>query len=397
MGILDAPVTPASIGAVPAPTLTAENLNAARTAALRPARAGLANRDYARTDMVFWGTSMTEGGPGVGNGGAGPSNGWRRWLDKLQLNLRNRLALAQPVTGSTGYIPAFLQTFNAGGTAAYSRVTPNGVSYSGNLTGYGSGLGNRSLGLVAATDWIQFTFTGDAFDLFLSTHSTASTVCKIEIDGAVDQATYTLPAQTLKSTYYRKTGLTVGSHTVKVTWVSTGPVVVDGLKPYNGDVSKGVHVWDAGRGSAKIQDIGNPPSSGQRPFLQMGLVQPTLAGVEWGFNEYFGNITSAAFKTNLTAFVNACAANVTTPPTFLFIIWPEPKHPSTPVEPYANYVQAIRDVAAATTNGVVVDFGERIPKAVSEASGLFYSDQVHWSDKGSAYVADVLAEVIVPK
>lgn len=344
--------------------------------------------------MAFWGTSMTEGGPGIA-ASAGPSNRYRRWLDKLQLNLRSRYPLSQPATGGLGYIPAHFQTFFAGGTSEFSRVTPEGVSYSGNLVGYGAGLGNRALGLTAAGHWIQFTFTGDAFDLFVSTHTTASTKVLLTIDGVAEATPRTLPATNLTGTRFRVTGLTTSSHTVRATWDSVGPVVVEGLMPYNGDIAKGIQIWDAAKGSSKAIDYGTDANS--RIFQPLTLIQPQLMGVEFGYNEYFGNIASATFQTQLTNFVSYIKGKVTGAPTILFIIWPEPKHSGTPAEPYANYVAAIRAVAAATTNGVVVDFGERIPIYSSNAAGFFYTDEVHWSDKGAAYVADVLAEVIAPK
>ena len=379
------------------PTSTQENLPSTRTAALRPAHLGLGNRDFSQANLVFWGTSVTEGGPGVA-GGVGPGNGWRRWQDKLRANLRNRLPLYQSVTGSTGYIPAFYKTFNAGGTsgtiAGGTNIYPNGVTYSStSLVGYGSGLGSRSLGLAAAGDWVQFTFTGDAFDLFVSTHTTASPVVSVSVDGGA-ATTYTLPSTTLTASRYSVTGLTVGSHTVRATF-NTGTVVVDGLMPYNGDSAKGIHVWDAGRGSAKITDVAT--SSVFRGFKQMGLIGPSLIGVEWGYNEYFGKVPSATFESNLQQFVAACAADVTGSPTFLFIIWPEPTPSGTPAEPWANYVQAIRDVAAATTNGIVVDFSERLPSYRDNSLGFFYTDLVHPTDKGSQYIADVLANIIAPK
>lgn len=353
---------------------------------------GLGNREYAQANLVFWGTSMTEGGPGIANG-AYSGNRYRRWLDKLAVNLRERLPLSNSITGSTGYIPAFYKTFNAGGTSnavAGGVIAPDGVTYSSTaLVGYGSGLGSRSIGLTTAGDWIQFTFTGDAFDLFLSTHTSASTVCSVSIDGGV-ATNHTLPAQTLKSEKYSVTGLAVASHTVKVSWVSTGPVCVDGLMPYNGDSAKGIQVWDAGKGSAKITDVGT--TSGFRGFQQMGLLSPLLVGVEWGYNEYFGNIPSATFQANLQSFVSACISNAANA-VYMFFIWPEP-YKAGSGEPYSNYTSAIRTVAANTSNSVVVDFSQKLPANVNNTYGLFYTDNVHPSDKGSQYIADELASII---
>ena len=362
---------------------------------LKSLQVAIGNRDFSPINMVFWGTSMTEGGPGVA-ASIGPNNGWRRWLNKVQNQLRSRFPLNDKnIVGSTGFIPPFYKSFNAGGTKTLiagdaNNVAPSGVTYSGNLTGYGSGLGNRAVGLSTASDWIQFTFTGDAFDLFLSTHTTASTVCSVSVDGGA-AVNKTLPATTLTPDKYSITGLTTGTHTVKVSWVSTGPVVVTGLMPYNGDVNNGIRLWDAGRGSAKITDVGTLNGVG---FKHLGLINPYLVGIEWGYNEYFGNVASAAFKANLQSFVAACQANVSASTIFLFINWPKPTHPSTPIEPWSNYVQAIKDVASATANSIILDLSQSLPDSSDTSLGILY-DGVHFNDKGSGHVADLITSFFV--
>jgi lysophospholipase L1-like esterase len=378
MGILDKP-------AAPAQTITDEGLSAARLAALRPWHAALARRDYQKAVALFCGTSMTEGGPML------TTSRDRRWTDRLHRLLRARYPLASQPAGSIGYIPSFYQTFSAGGTSQYGLVTPVGVTYSGDHLEVASGIGARTIELDSTGDWIEFAFTGTGADLHLASRAIASSTGTVTIDGGAPIAA-SIPAGTNAAALQQIRGLTAGAHTVRVTW-SSGQVDVGGLYPYSGDENKGIHVYDGGKGSATASNFANAG-----PFRQNANLQPSLVCIEFGYNEFFGNTSVATFKTNLQAVVtNALGNGLTLAPTCLFIIWQEPYDATPATEPYSAYATAIKEVAAATTNGIVVDFRNRFPAYNSNALGLWGTDTVHHSDAGAAYVADVLNEVLAPR
>ncbi|WP_156463752.1 SGNH/GDSL hydrolase family protein [Curtobacterium sp. Leaf154] len=357
----------------------------------RPLTSGLGGRDVAPFDWVCWGTSMTEGGPA--NGAPEVALGRQvRWLDRLQLTLRSRFPLLSPVAGSVGYIPAFYQTFFVAGTTANGRVTPAGVTYSGNLIAVGSGLASRSLALTTTSDWIQFTFTGDSVDVFGGTLATASTTATVSVDGGAAQA-WNLPASARKATKFSVTGLTAGSHTIRITGGSAGNVAIDGIMPYNGDRLKGIRIWDGGKGSAKIGDYGTDSTS--LIFQSMGLIQPRMLTIEFGFNEYFGNVDPALFQTQLTNSVSWMLAPCTVKPTVQFIVFPEPSITgSARSYLYQAYVDAVYAAAAATPNSFVTDLRNAIEPGVTAGSaGLgMYFDGVHFNAYGQAAVADLILE-----
>jgi lysophospholipase L1-like esterase len=362
-----------------------------RQTAKRPLTSGLGGRDVAPFDWVCWGTSMTEGGPA--NGAPEVALGRQvRWLDRLQLTLRSRYPLLTPVTGTVGYIPAFYQTFFVAGTTANGRVTPAGVTYSGNLIAVGSGLASRSLALTTTSDWIQFTFTGDSVDVFGGTLATASTTATVSVDGGAAQA-WNLPTSARKATKFSVTGLTAGSHTIRITGGSVGNVAIDGIMPYNGDRTKGIRIWDGGKGSAKIGDYGTDSTS--LIFQSMGLIQPRMLTIEFGFNEYFGNVDPALFQTQLTNSVSWMIAPVTVKPTVQFIVFPEPSITGAArTYPYQAYVDAVYAAAAATPNSFVTDLRSALePGLAAGSAGLgMYFDGVHFNAYGQAAVADLILE-----
>ncbi|PZE26244.1 SGNH/GDSL hydrolase family protein [Curtobacterium sp. MCLR17_042] len=363
----------------------------ARQAVKRALTSGLSRRDVAPFDWVCWGTSMTEGGPA--NGANEVALGRQvRWLDRLQLTLRSRFPLIAPVAGGIGYVPAFYQTFFVGGSSANGRVTPAGVTYSGNLIAVGSGLASRSLALTATSDWIQFTFTGDSVDVFGGTLATASTTATVSVDGGAAQP-WALPTSARKATKFSVTGLSAGTHTIRITGGSAGNVAIDGIMPYNGDRSKGIRVWDAGKGSAKIGDYGSDSTS--LIFQSMGLIQPRMLTIEFGFNEYFGNVDPALFQTQLTNAAAWMIAPCTVKPTVQFIVFPEPSITgSARTYPYQAYVDAVYAAAAATPNSFVTDLRDALEPGVTAGSaGLgMYFDGVHFNAYGQAAVADLILE-----
>lgn len=390
IGDAETPIGGALLGTIAAGVKTTEAATLSTRQQIKQAlTSGLARRDSPGFDIVNWGTSMTEGGPVAMSGRVG------RWQDREQAALRARFPLLAPVAGGAGYIPAFFQTFLPGGTQENARVTPTGISYSGVLTPYSSGLGNRALGLPTGADWIQFTITGDSFDLFGSTHTTANANALVSIDGAAAE-TWVIAATTLTSGRFRKTGLSAGSHTVRVTGGGAGVAVVDGIMQYVGDRDKGIHVWDAGKGSAKISDFGADSSS--RIWQPLGFIQPRVLRIEYGFNEYFGNIAPATFKTSLQNAVGYMRARITVPPTVQFIVWPEPSVTGGQgANGYQPYVDAIYEAAAATPNAFVTDLRNALPRGKDANTLGIYFDGVHFSGPGQAAAGDLILEDLLSR
>ncbi|MCO7202132.1 SGNH/GDSL hydrolase family protein [Microbacterium sp. CnD16-F] len=368
----------------------ADTLSPAFTAAMMPWYAALARREFEKCNAVFVGTSITEGGP-VQSGGLGVTARANRWVDRLAQLLRARNPLLSPPVGSKGYIPAFYQTFNGGGVQENGRITPTGVTYGGApLVAAGAGLGNRTLELDSSGDFIQFTFDGTGCDLYYNSRSVASSTATYQVDGGADQ-TLPVPAATGTGAMLPIRGLAAGSHTIRVTWGS-GQVDVDGIYPYNGDESKGIHLYEAGKGSAKASDV-----MGTGPYRALTHIQPALIGIEFGYNEFFAPVALPTFKTNLQTVVTNARANVTKPPTVLFLKWAEPFDATPAPDSYDAYMAVVDEVAAATPNAVVVDFRTRYPANTPNTLGLWHGDKVHDSDYGAQYKADVLARFLTPQ
>lgn len=363
----------------------------ARQTPKRALTSGVGRRDVAPFDWVFWGTSMTEGGPA--NGPAEVALGRQvRWTDRLLNTLRARFPLLAPVAGGVGYIPSFYQTFFVGGTTANGRVTPEGVTYSSNLIAVGSGLASRSLALTTSSEWIQFTFTGDSVDILGGTLQVAGTTATVSVDGGSGQ-TWTLPNAKTTATKFSVTGLTTGTHTVRITGGGTGNVAIDGIMPYNGDRGKGIRIWNAGKGSAKIGDYGSDSTS--LIWQSMGTIQPRMLTIEFGFNEYFGNVDPALFQTQLTNATSWMLARCTIKPTVQFIVFPEPSITGAArTYPYLSYVNAVYAAAAATPNSFVTDLRGALEAGVTVGSGGLgmYFDGVHFNASGQGGAADLILE-----
>jgi hypothetical protein len=90
-------------------SMSAANIDTLDAKAMRPWYAALANRDYAPANAVFFGDSITEGGPGT-------SAPYRRWLDLLNKRLHSQF-LPGANYGDV-YKPAYYVSYVAPSTVA---------------------------------------------------------------------------------------------------------------------------------------------------------------------------------------------------------------------------------------------------------------------------------------
>lgn len=363
MGILDAPAP------------TQERLRAQNDAALRRFRAAFADRARNPVMIATWGDSKTEGQ--TSDVGATAADSWPRQL------LTSLRAKYQPagVVGGEGFIPA---------KYGYSVPSAQGFTLAGNWTDYqDSGPGLRSVLLNDATATATITRTMTSFDLHYR-NFTNGTKITVAIDGgAATTITTAAPSGARRQSF---TGLTAGSHTVVIGYGagSAAPVRFIGIDVFNGDETKGIRLVDASHAGWTTSQF----NAGLTNWTgSLNLFAPDLVLCRLGRNDFTNN-SSATFKSQLLNMVSGSASSLNTvltkQPSYVLMM-PE-DITQTKIEPYANYRQALYDIAATDpTKYTVFDLGLRMsPDATSDPLGLIGADGIHETRKGYAFVADAV-------
>lgn len=397
MGILDAPVNPAAIGAVPrwkagtAYTAGQQILApsgqvvAARTAftsgtiydpskwrtadSFLRFKNALANVERAPVDIMAIGDSITEG--------AGSSATGARWLDKLRDDLRAKYqpfgvtgaGVTPTAKGGVGYVPA---------SAAYSYVAPLTWTFTGTSSaGASEGLGfwNYTFGPGTAT----LTFTGTAIRVFYNDYYGLPNAT-VTIDGnAVASITSArTSAGSNPSSFKDYTGLTSGSHTIVLT-VSSGTFNLEGAMIFDGDETKGIRVWaNAHSGSTTFND-------GNRIPRQLAAVNPSISTIYFGTNEYRNNVPVATFKSLLSGLATMVKSNTRPGSSILLISGYTPVHAGTPVATWQAYKDVVSQVATEV-GCELLDLKPIFDATPSHLSG----DGVHPSPAGHIAIKDAV-------
>lgn len=437
MGILDKPVTPASLGVVPkwkpntaytagqqvvspnndivsavstftsGATYNAGNWNftssfivsglagrekndAGIAKSLQPFHAALAKRNTGTpVDMMMIGNSIVEG--------RGQTLMSRRLTNRFLEEMRRKYQPAG-IVGGIGYTPAVLPSspVAAGGT-----ITDSPLSYAGTplLTNLEYGLAQANVWLQTVSQSVTFTFTGTAVDIFWARTSGTGTF-SYAVDGGATTNVNTNGTPNSGGKTTRVGGLTAGSHTITCTYVTGGPVVIEGFMPFNGDEAAGIRMWNGGHGGWLSGDFIN---AGRATWIDtVGTAQPSLVALCLVLNDYAGNITSATFKSNIQTLMTNIKAKCTKPPTFLLFIEPGRGDTTSPLEPYPNYVDKLYEIAASDPTVMVLDMYRRLGitpvTGITNANsgGLIHADKVHFSDFGAQWAADMMAAVASP-
>jgi lysophospholipase L1-like esterase len=355
---------------------------------LRYWRASLANRNAARANMLHIGDSITwgylpAGIPSLAN----------RWPSMLRDILRSRFPCSPAVTGGFGFMDA-RQTYG-GVTFSDSPLANTGGS---DTPGYG--LAQNARILAAAGDKQVYTFTGTGVDFQYVKYGGGGTF-SYSIDGGAATNVATANGSTVNATTVAAArGLAAGTHTLTLLYVSGGGCFLTGANAYNGDESAGigsaVAAWP-GSNSAYWSAETTWPSS--VPWIAPALVTICLGANDFDNASY---VTSMTFKANIQTIIATVKSNAGYNPSFLLLpIW-TPNVNGNP-EPWANYVQAMYDIAATDPNGVVsvLDLYRRVnPSAYgTQADGILHpADQLHPTQPlGNRYIAETIAEFIAPR
>jgi lysophospholipase L1-like esterase len=378
---------------VPAPVLSPygqQQLYTQRAAALQGWYAALANRHYARCNVVVLGDSITEG--------QGATVQERRWVARLRDRLRARL----PTAGIT-----------AGGGRGYLACANTGESsYTWPATVAGSPAtvqqGPKSLGYQLASTGQAITYsslTGDSVDVWWVQVAAGGTF-SYAVDGGGAVSVSTAGSSTVDGKLTHVPLGAGGQHTLTLAWVS-GNADVTGITEFWGDYSIGIHVHDAGHFGWQTSNWTGVPSGVTGPNAAIAALNPAAVIIALGVNDQFSNVASATYQASITTIISNVRAQLTAPyPPFILLMYPPRSGQGTYTYAWSQYVQAAWAVAAADTSGVgsasavtVLDMtlGPRMLGADVDVWGLWHvSDLVHPSDKGHALLADVVAEFLTP-
>lgn len=361
---------------------------------LLPWFVALGGRETKRANVVMIGASVTEG---TGSGITADMT----LAQRLATTLRSRFPTKGLTSGGRGHIgqPASAtsypwtytsagsqaasvwdETFHVGmnhrtrvlqgdGTAVnYNKAT---LTLSGSITSFDISFTKTSLG---GTNYAYYKIDGGAAVAF-STNAASPTPTLLHI---ASPATTTIEIGNL-----------------------TGSLYLDGIVEYNGDENKGIQVHNCGHGSYTTANWNTNATTAGSWAYSIALLSPDLLIIgDLGVNDYvttIGNKTSAQFKTDLLSLIaNLRTAGITCP-ILLAANYQVNYSGYTYVEPWANYVAAMKAVAAADSTIAFVDHSARMPATTSNSLGIYGSDQIHPTAKGYGMMADTLMAAIAAR
>jgi lysophospholipase L1-like esterase len=353
---------------------SSDTLAAQNARALRTFRTALVNASSAPCDILFVGTSISEGQKST--------KAENRFIAKLRDGLR---ALYQPagVTGGFGYHPSL---YSAQATTFTSLITNVGAL--NRSSSYGLGLRSYILSSSAAT--VTWTFTGTGFDLVYVVGPATGTF-SYQVDGGAAVNVNTNNATLADGHTTQVRGLSATSHTVTINWVS-GTSLVNGIMIYNGDETKGIRVWDGAHSGYASTDFAATP--GWLQHIGTAL-NPSLVIIELSTNDYYLGKPVATLTANVQSMIASIKANMSngTTPSFLLVnVWDRPQGGGTIVDTWANYKAGYAAVAASDANVALIDLSLRVNPGTASASGglLDPTDMVHPVDLGHAFIGPTL-------
>lgn len=369
-----------------------QQLATQRAQALTPFTAALANRRFARCNVVCIGDSITEGQHAV----LPPYGFVNRWLERLADLMRMQF----PVPGLLGGGRGFIGALNTGTTSFTWPAVLAGSPATGNTLGPKAGF----VQLASGGQTITYSLTGDSADIMWTQVGTGGSF-GWALDGGSVTSVSTNGASTVdgKITHI---AFAPGNHQLVLSWVSGNSADIDGVIEYYGDYAQGISVHDAGHfGWTTGQWVTALNTGAAGPAAAIAALNPGLVIVMLGINDQFSGVVPATFQSNLQSIIANVKGQLAAPyPSFVIAMLPPRTGQAGYAYPWSQYVSAAWNVAAADTSGpggvsvvTVCDFtlGPRMPGADADAYGFWQAgDLVHPSDKGHQAIADVLVRFL---
>ena len=317
-------------------------------------------------NLLMIGTSLTEG--------QAASARTTRWAELIQAPLRT--AAGVPTSGSVGYLPAWYNTWSPSTWTPYSAQA--GTHANSNVTDLSLG---RRVDNMSASATKTYTVTGTAADIHWI-RGYGSFTYKVDSAAAVTVST----AGTAGAPMTTRISLgTSGSHTIVLT--ATSAVRISGIMVYNNDTTTGVRFFEAGHSTYEASNYTGMTA-------MWNVVQPDLALVELGANEFLNNTaTPAVTKSRIQTIISELRAAVTGKPLSVAVVvagsWLQGAQVAGQTQTWAAYQAAIRSIATDDPTVGVIEMP-------SLTSGQLNADAIHPNDTGQQVIANAMVAALNP-
>ena len=350
--------------------------------------AAIANRNNARVDIPVIGDSFTEG--------MGATAFTSRYI--AQLNRAIRAYYPTTVNGSSGglgFIPIQVSQPNPESTYTWPVTQTAGSVTSCDL----GPIRNATLAWDTATfTWtaptgttsVQIMYYDGPAGTFTWQIDSGSTTTITQTNTAVDLLTSSIPI--------------TGGQVLTIAYASGAAIVIDGLLHFAGDESAGITFHGCGHGGfnsgAGTSGWNLPETIGGLNWAQCyNLFSPAAVAIMLGGNDARSSpspvgtpVSAAQFQANMLALIALLRAQTGLASVPLLLFTQYEINATFVSGSWAPYVQAIRNVQAATPNSVIIDFNYRMPPVVSNFdNGAFYYDNFHPSNLGHALMGEIIA------
>lgn len=175
------------------------------------------------------------------------------------------------------------------------------------------------------------------------------------------------------------------------------PATVDLATAYAsaGSLTAGVQAVNAGVPGTVATSYLDATTRGQIVALQPAAIVHMI-----GSNDYSGNINPATYKTNVAAQLAALETAGLWPSCVHVLVHAYQRtNPATTTYPWSQYGQALREIAEAAGNVAFIDLSAIYRNAGypgSDPMNLADTDNVHQTDAGHAFMADLLYDLLLP-
>lgn len=277
-----------------------------------------------------------------------------------------------------------------GARGAHYLPTHPGWTRSGNWANVGKDFGQASVSLTGYA-FVERTITGTGVRVLYRQGSSVAPTFVVAIDDMPHTVTVQQGVSSAYDGVWDSPPLSPGTHTVRVT-APAGTVELGGLYAYDGDESSGVRVWCGGTpGVTSAAWTPNAPGAASH-WRRAGSLDPALLVMMVSSNDYASQVDPAAFKANVKAAVEFFRLACLAPPVLLVHTYRRLTG-SSGAHAFGTYGQQLAALASEMDDVDYLDAGVHFPVSqVADVDDLVTADNVHPSDTGHQWLADIVAD-----